>query len=280
MNYWRLVVLPLVLALASPAAAFDLTGTWTGARKCKFLEAGVKTKVDREGAVQITQIGNAIGFHTTIGSTHLYSGVANFGSEKPDKGEISVVHCKNHVDLTPFDAVGRFVVKTKTGKVKATISGISLSADEDAGNPTHGTCKWKLTRTDTANPGIETFCGQAISRRAAKKDVKYLSDAELQRLHDELLRYRLATYQYTLRDAVPGPHLGFIIDDVEPSPSIAAGGDRVDLYAYTSMAVAALQTQAREIERLKQAVAALETRARDGAPADAGRSKRSEPGRH
>jgi hypothetical protein len=260
MHRYCLVALGLVLMLASPAAAFDITGTWTGVRKCKFIAAGEKLKTDREGTVEISQVGNAIGFNTTIGSTHLYSGIANFGSEKPDKGEISLVHCQNHVDNPPFDAIGRFVVKTKTGKVKATISGISITADADIGNPLHGTCKWKLTRTATADPAVPTSCGQAISRRSAKKNVTYLSEADTQRLHDELLRYRLATYRYTLRDAAPGTHLGFIIDDVEPSPSIAEDGNRVDLYAYTSMAVAALQTQAREIERLKQAVAALEGR--------------------
>jgi hypothetical protein len=74
------------------------------------------------------------------------------------------------------------------------------------------------------------------------------------------MSYRLATYRYTLRDASPRSHLGFIIDDAAPSASIASDGKRVDLYAYTSMAVAALQTQAREIERLKAGVAALERR--------------------
>ncbi len=263
MNYRRVVlVAPLLLALVSSASAFDLTGTWTGTRKCKFLIAGVKSKVDRSGTVEITQDGNAVGFDTAIGSTHLYSGVANFGTEKPDKGELSVRHCRDHdfADPTPFDALGRFAVKTKTGKVKATISGITIVADDSVASPSHGTCKWKLTRTASADPGVPTSCQFVVSRRAAKRNIEYLSEAELKRLHDELLTYRLATYRYTLRDPASASHLGFIIDDVAPSPSIAENGDRVDLYGYTSMAVAAVQTQAREIERLKKAVAALEAR--------------------
>jgi hypothetical protein len=51
--------------------------------------------------------------------------------------------------------------------------------------------------------------------------------------------------------------LGFIIDDVEPSVAIDPGRDMVDLYGYTSMAVAALQAQARDIEALKKEVARL-----------------------
>ena len=72
------------------------------------------------------------------------------------------------------------------------------------------------------------------------------------------MSYRLATCRYTLREASAAKQLGFIVDDAPANPSVTAGGTRVDLYAYTSMAVAALQTQAREIERLKKAVAQLE----------------------
>ncbi|MEB2284292.1 MAG: hypothetical protein B6D46_04330 [Polyangiaceae bacterium UTPRO1] len=255
----RLVVVPLLLAVAGPAAAFDLTGSWTGTCKCKFFDAGVKSKVDREGTVAITQVGNALGFDSAIGSQHLYSGIANFGTEKPDKGELSVRHCRDHVDTTPFDALGRFSVKTKTGKVKATITGITIVANDDVGAPSHGTCKWKLTRTATTDPGVPAGCG-IPSRRAVKTDVAYLTRAETRRLHDELVAYRLAKYRYAASSTSSATHLGFIIDDVPQSPAVAASGDRVDLYAYTSMAVAALQTQAREIAQLQRAVAKLNLR--------------------
>lgn len=258
------LVIPLLLAFAAPVAAFDITGTWTGKRTCAFFDAGVKSKVVREGTVLITQDPNTneVGFDTAIGSSHLYFGIANFGTEKPDKGELSVRHCRNHdiADTTPFDALGRFTVKTKAGKVKATIAGITLIANDDPSNPSHGTCKWKLTRTVAGNPNVPLACGQAISQRAAKRDVTYLTEADTARLHDELMATRLATYRYTLRDASAAKHLGFIIDDAPTNPSITADGTHVDLYAYTSMAVAALQTQAREIARLKQAVATLQRR--------------------
>jgi hypothetical protein len=106
-----------------------------------------------------------------------------------------------------------------------------------------------------------------ISRREYKKNIAYLTEKDVRRLHDELMQFRLASYEY--RD-VPEDrtHLGFIIDDVWPSPSVDGTGDHVDLYGYASMAVAALQMQAREIDTLKKEVEALrrELHANDRAP--------------
>ncbi len=268
------LLLPLVLliVLASPTWAFDVTGTWTGTRKCVFVTDGVKLKVNTEGTVTISQSGRQVAFDSAIGSTHLYSGVANFSNEKPDKGELGVHHCRNHVDPTPFEALGRFTVTTKPDKVKATIKGISIVLNDGLLTAQQGTCKWKLTRTSTTDPVVTQACGVAISRRAAKTNVAYLSPSDVQRLHDELLTYRLVTYDYTQPAMGPGTRLGILIDDVAPSPSIAPDGAHVDLYAYASMAVAAVQTQAREIERLQRAVAALEARA-----ADDGRPRRRAP---
>jgi hypothetical protein len=84
--------------------------------------------------------------------------------------------------------------------------------------------------------------------------VRYLDDAERRHLRDELMDFKLATWRY--KDApADRRHLGFVIDDVEPSA--AADRDHVDLYGYASMAVAALQTQARQIDALEREVAAL-----------------------
>ena len=38
--------LSLLVALASPALAFDVTGTWTGTRRCVFVTNGVKLNVN------------------------------------------------------------------------------------------------------------------------------------------------------------------------------------------------------------------------------------------
>jgi len=109
-----------------------------------------------------------------------------------------------------------------------------------------------------------------VSRRSFKRDIAYLSTAETTQLYDELLRFRLATYRYKAEDQCStAPHLGFIIDDVGSSPAVGPDGDHVDLYGYSSMAVAAIQTQAKQIEQLQREVAALRRtlRSRRGAHA-------------
>lgn len=97
-----------------------------------------------------------------------------------------------------------------------------------------------------------TIC--PISQAKMKKDVSYLSEEAKRELSRDLMDFRLATYRY--RSETPGDreHLGFIIDDVGPSPAVMASGERVDMYGYQTMAVAALQVQAREIAELKKEV--------------------------
>jgi hypothetical protein len=115
-------------------------------------------------------------------------------------------------------------------------------------------CNERLLCT-TSDPTHGGVC--PISRRSYKEDIRYLGEDERRRLHDELMRFPLATYRYRSSEASCRTHLGFIIEDVEPSPSVDAGHDVVDLYGYTTMAVAALQTQAREIEALHRELGAL-----------------------
>ncbi len=108
-------------------------------------------------------------------------------------------------------------------------------------------------------PSPSFFCSTVcpISRRAYKTDIDYLDEEALRKVHDTLLGYRLSTYRYKA-DPAPSPrHLGFIIDDVGPGPSVAADGEHVDLYGYASMAVAAIQVQAKQIEELQREVRVL-----------------------
>jgi hypothetical protein len=120
-------------------------------------------------------------------------------------------------------------------------------------NPQQTCCSGMPFQTPTCIDG--TIC--PISRLKYKTDVKYLGDKELHKTRDELMRYRLAKWRYKDQLDDSKEHLGFIIDDVAPSPSVNANGETVDLYGYTSMAVAALQAQAQEIDALKKEVAAL-----------------------
>ncbi len=114
-------------------------------------------------------------------------------------------------------------------------------------------CGVRLVCTDT-DPILH---GCPISRRDAKRDVRYLADDDLDRMLTELRRVRLARYRYTAESNEAREHLGFIIDDLSPSPAVAGDGDHVDLYGYTSMAVAAIQSQQRRIDALEREVSAL-----------------------
>ena len=142
--------------------------------------------------------------------------------------------------------------------------GVATCSSEDPGEacvPEGATCDPmdecnRLLLCATSDP-TQGPVGCPVSRARFKREIAYLDEAELRRLHAELQRFRLATYRY--RAAGPGDraHLGFIIEDVEPSVAVDAEGGRVDLYGYASMAVAALQVQARQIESLQAELLAL-----------------------
>ena len=63
----------------------------------------------------------------------------------------------------------------------------------------------------------------------------------------------LARYRYKTEPASEQKHLGFIIDD-QPAecPAVASDGNHVDLYGYTSMPLAAIQEQQKQIDDLKR----------------------------
>ncbi len=96
------------------------------------------------------------------------------------------------------------------------------------------------------------------SQRKVKKDINYLSETEKKGLNDELLGFRLATYRYKTENAEHPTHLGFIIDDIAPSPAVQPSGERVDMYGYVTMSVAALQVQATQIAELRRQVEQLQ----------------------
>jgi len=97
------------------------------------------------------------------------------------------------------------------------------------------------------NPG-----GCPISRVSHKKDIQYLSDAEMASLADEATTMRLSSWHYKAEDASSRRHVGFLIDDMPESVAVAASGERVDLYGYTSMAIAAVQVQDKRLQTLER----------------------------
>lgn len=100
--------------------------------------------------------------------------------------------------------------------------------------------------------------GCPISLASAKHDITYLTDGDRERLRKDVVAMPLATWKYNHEGGAEKEHLGFIIDDQPPSSAaVRPSGERVDLYGYTSMAVAAIQAQDRQIEALRAEIEAL-----------------------
>ena len=100
----------------------------------------------------------------------------------------------------------------------------------------------------TGGPG-----GCPISSAKFKSDVQYVDETQLEKLHDETMQVRLATYNYKGQYGDPDvKHLGFIIEDNPQSLAVDRSHDRVDLYGYLSMVVAAMQIQEKEIADLRR----------------------------
>lgn len=91
-----------------------------------------------------------------------------------------------------------------------------------------------------------------------KKDVHYLTDAEQARIAREALSLKLASFRYTnTPETDRRARLGFMLED---APTVAAAdmqSKQVDLYAYTSMVLALVQEQQREIAALRAEVERL-----------------------
>ncbi|MCB9595139.1 MAG: hypothetical protein H6719_20645 [Sandaracinaceae bacterium] len=95
------------------------------------------------------------------------------------------------------------------------------------------------------------------STRRAKRDIEYLDADDVDALAGEVARTRLATYEYTDPALAGRRHLGFILEDQPGSYSVDPERSQVDLYGYTSMLVAAVQAQQRQIDALEREVREL-----------------------
>jgi hypothetical protein len=113
--------------------------------------------------------------------------------------------------------------------------------------------------------------GCPISTRKYKDGIQYIDDAQLEQLHDETLKMKLATYNYKSAVADPDPtHLGFIIEDNPASLAVDKTHNRVDMYGYFSMIVASMQVQEKEIAELRSELNASQ---RDAAACRSTRTK-------
>ena len=105
-----------------------------------------------------------------------------------------------------------------------------------------------------------TSGGCPVSLRAAKRNITYLTVAELEQFHAALLAIPLARWNYVEDPKARPTRLGFVLEDVEAGaamPAVDVDRGTVDLYGYASVAVAAVQVQARQIEALRAELAEL-----------------------
>ena len=95
------------------------------------------------------------------------------------------------------------------------------------------------------------------SSRTVKTDITYVDDAARARLAEQALDLHLATYAYKdpAKNGV-GPQLGYILEDAPDA--VFSGKEHVNLYAYTSAVLAAVQEQQGEIQRLQAKVDELQ----------------------
>lgn len=108
----------------------------------------------------------------------------------------------------------------------------------------------------TSDPKQQTG-GCPISRAKHKREITYLDEQSRRAAADEALSLRLATWQYNWEDDGARRHLGFLIDDAPDSPAVRADGEVVDLYGYTSLALAAVQEQASALAQQRAELAQL-----------------------
>lgn len=102
--------------------------------------------------------------------------------------------------------------------------------------------------------------GCPISRKRYKREIQYLSQKQKEKLQQQVLRIRLARYQYKSAGRKSRKHLGFLIEDQPNIPAVLTKQGRIDLYGYTSMVVAAMQVQARQIKKLQREIKLLRQR--------------------
>ena len=100
------------------------------------------------------------------------------------------------------------------------------------------------------------------SKADQKWGIAYANAAELEDAYRTLLDHKLARWHYNEESPTDKEHFGFLIDDVSGAPSVAGDGEHVDLYGYTSLAVAAIQVQDQRIRQLERELADLKAEIR------------------
>ena len=116
-----------------------------------------------------------------------------------------------------------------------------------------GACACGTEQCTGGNGGIS--CQGPVSRREFKTDIEYVSDEEQKELARETLQTNLAEYRYKTEPESSKRHLGFIIDDMPAgSPAVQGDGTHVDLYGYSTMLLATVKEQQKQIDTLQKQI--------------------------
>jgi hypothetical protein len=116
-----------------------------------------------------------------------------------------------------------------------------------------GACACGNEQCQNSSSGVS--CVGPVSRREFKTDISYVSDEEQKELARETLQTNLAEYRYKTEPESSKRHLGFIIDDMPAgSPAVQGDGTHVDLYGYTTMLLATVKEQQKQIDTLQKQV--------------------------
>ncbi len=98
-------------------------------------------------------------------------------------------------------------------------------------------------------------CVGPVSRREFKTDISYVGDEEQKELARQALQTNLAEYRYKTEPESAKRHLGFIIDDMPASsPAVAGDGTHVDLYGYSTMLLATVKEQQKQIDAMQKQI--------------------------
>lgn len=141
----------LFAALGLEAAAFDATGTWQGAMKCKLVAGDIETVIDEPAAVlQVTQTSDTDVFMTLQGAP--YDGIAFASEGQEGRGTLGALRCENDGDAFTGTAESIFFHRVVVDEAKGVFELRGTSTMQGAAGA--GNCTYKLARTSPADPAL------------------------------------------------------------------------------------------------------------------------------
>jgi hypothetical protein len=159
----RFTLSSLVILLTSlPAAAADLTGTWTGRFNCTGFDGKKFSFAQKSQSLKISQTGDNKLSVQWLDGTELaasFSGFVIDNSSKPDtKGRAAIADCGTQADITTgISEIANLDASVNRSKGRGTLKGTSIYTDRTQ-VPEVTQCKWTFKLTDTANPNIPSGC--------------------------------------------------------------------------------------------------------------------------